>query len=115
MTEASELLDPTEAAGKAVWAGIGALACAAVGPFCCYITSLPGFGLGVWAAWTAWQGLEIVGRGAEDRATRSALNAGLFSGLMAAALSGFLLMIFALVVVFYLVMFAIMGASALSA
>lgn len=108
-----EQVAPAGDPSRAMWNGVIATICASVGMCACYVPYFIGAPLGLYAAWTANQALQVA-TDPRDRALATAgLVSGLVGGLVCLAWATFIA-IYALIIVLYMVIgfFAIFAAAA---
>ena len=90
---------------SALWATIGGLCLAAVGPMSCYMTYFIALPVGAWGAWKAWQVSQVTAPGNNER---SLSQIALVGGLMSTMLSAFFVFIMVAVIGVYVAMFVFM-------
>jgi len=94
-----------------LWASIGALCLAAVGPMTCYMTYFLGLPLGVWGCWKSWQTAQRAAPGSNEHALA---QIGLVGAGLATIMSGFFVFTMVIVVGVYGLMFILMGLVAIA-
>ena len=107
----SDVLLPAEIAPTlqaSMWASVGALCLAAVGPMSCYLTYFVALPLGGWGTYKAWQVSQAAPLDSSERGlSQVALVGGLMATLLSAMFTAIMLMIVAMYAAIFLV--AIIG------
>jgi hypothetical protein len=90
---------------SALWASVGGLCLAAVGPFSCYMTYFIALPVGAWGAWKGWQVSQVT---LAESGERTLSQIALVGGLMSSLISAFFLFILLAVLGMYVAMFIVM-------